>query len=60
MKTQMTISSQYRQGIKRDLPASPKIVIANHFLKQESGFSIGDKILVHYAPNQIIITKRAN
>ena len=53
----MTISSQYRQGIKRDLPASPKIVIANHFLKKESGFSIGDKILVKYSSKQIIITK---
>jgi len=57
MKRQMTVGYQNRQSLKRDLPTIPKIVIANHFLKKQSGFSIGDKVLVHYSPNQIIITK---
>jgi len=56
MKKLITVGYQHRQSLKRDLPTSPKIVIANHFLRQ-SGFSIGDKVLVHYSPNQIIITK---
>ena len=60
MKKLMTVSYQHRQSLKRDLPTSPKIVIANHFLKELSGFSIGDKVLVHYSPNQIIITKQVN
>lgn len=60
MKKLMTVGYQHRQGLKRDLPTSPKIVIANHFLKEQSGFSIGDKVLVQYLPNQIIITKQVN
>ena len=57
MKKQITISYQNRRGVMRDLPAVPKIIIANHFLKEQSGFSIGDKAFVRYSPNQIIITK---
>ena len=63
----MTISYQNRQGrgyggsgvgsLSRDLPTSPKLVIANHFLKNLSGFSIGDKIMVKYSPGLIIISK---
>ena len=57
MKKQIKIGYQNRTGIKRDYPAVPKIIIANHFLKEHSGFSIGDKAFVRYSPNQIIITK---
>ena len=60
MKKLMTVGYQHRYGLKRDLPTSPKIVIANHLLRKQSGFSIGDQIVVHYSPNQIIITKRVN
>jgi len=67
MQRKMTISYQNRQGrgyggsgvgsLSRDLPTSPKLVIANHFLKNLSGFSIGDKIMVKYSPGLIIISK---
>ncbi|MBU1557811.1 hypothetical protein KKC45_02520 [Patescibacteria group bacterium] len=57
MKKEITISYQNRQGVRRDLPTSPKIVLSNHFIKKISGFSIGDKVVVHYSPNSIIINK---
>ncbi|MDO8565828.1 MAG: hypothetical protein Q7S04_01410 [Candidatus Moranbacteria bacterium] len=67
MKRKMTIGYQNRQGrgyggsgigsLSRDLPTSPKLVIANHFLKKLAGFSIGDKIMVTYSPGSIIISK---
>lgn len=53
----MTISYQNRYGRTRDLPIVPKIIIANHFLQKKSGFLIGDKVIVEYLPNQIIIKK---
>lgn len=56
MHKNITISYQNRQGKRRDLASVPKIVIANHLLEQ-SGFSIGDKVNIHYLPNQIIIKK---
>ena len=43
-------------SISRDLETVPKIVIANHFLK-DIGFNIGDKINVQYQENKIIIHK---
>ena len=62
MQRTMTISYQHRQGRgsgiryhARDLPTSPKLVIANHLLKNLSGFSIGDKVLVEYSKGLIII-----
>jgi len=60
MQKEMTISYQNRQGRgshPRDLPTSPKLVIANHFLKNKSGFSIGDKVKITYSPGLIIISK---
>jgi len=57
MKKQVTVSYQNRTGIKKDYPTSPKITLANHFIKKVSSLSIGDKVSVHYLPNQIIITK---
>ncbi|MCX6757614.1 MAG: hypothetical protein NTZ44_01905 [Candidatus Nomurabacteria bacterium] len=58
MKTQMTISSQYRERKSRDLDIVPKLVIANHFLKNISGLSVSDRITVEYLKEgQIIITK---
>jgi len=57
MKKQITISYQNRAGLKKDYLSSPKITLANHFIKNISGFSIGDKALVCYSPDQIIITK---
>jgi|AntAceMinimDraft_14_1070370.scaffolds.fasta_scaffold05967_14 hypothetical protein len=57
MKKQITISYQNRTGATRDYPASPKITLANHLIKGISGFSIGDKVMVNYSLNQIIITK---
>ena len=66
MQRKMTVSYQNRQGrsygssgigsLARDLPTAPKLVIANHFLKQ-SGFNIGDKVVVKYSLDQIIISK---
>ena len=53
----MTISYQNRQGVRNDRPTAPKIVIANHLLKNLSGLCIGDKVIVEYAPNTIIIKK---
>ena len=63
----MTIGYQHRQSrfrggsgigsLSRDLPTAPKIVLANHFLKNLSGFSIGEKVLVHYSHGSIIISK---
>lgn len=66
MKRQMTVGYQNRTSIgyggtgvgtlSRDLPTAPKLVIANHFLTR-NGFPIGQKVIVHYSPNQIIIRK---
>ena len=50
----MTISYQHRQGVRNDRQTAPKLIIANHFLTQ-NGFSIGSKIIVHYAQNVITI-----
>ena len=56
----MTISYQNRQGVHRDLPTAPKLVLATHLIKKISGFSIGDKVTVEYSPNQIIIKNQLN
>ena len=57
MIKEMKIYYQHRHGIRGDLPTVPKLVIANHSLKNESGFSIGDKFTVEYLRGSIIITK---
>lgn len=56
MKKVITISRQYRQGIYGDLPAVPKIIIANHYLRRVCNFEVGQKILVNYSKNTILIT----
>lgn len=60
MKRNMTVSYKNRQGVYGDIPAIPKLIIANHFLKKLSGFSINDKVEVEYLPNSIIIKKLIN
>ena len=57
LKKEIKISYQNRHGVRGDLPTAPKLVIANHSLKNESGFSIGDKVSVEYLKGSIIITK---
>ena len=57
MKTILTVGYQNRQGTYNDLPTRPKISFSNDTIKRVSGFSIGDKVLVEYLPNQIIILK---
>jgi len=57
MKKINTISYQNRHGVRGDLPTAPKIIIANHTLKNMCDFSIGDKVLVEYLQDSIIITK---
>ncbi|MFH1233392.1 MAG: hypothetical protein V1649_01935 [Patescibacteria group bacterium] len=57
MRKEMKIYYQHRRGVRGDLPTAPKLVIANHSLKNESGFSIGDKVTVEYLKGTIIITK---
>jgi len=57
MKKQMTVSYQFRHGIRGDRPTAPKIILANHLLNKLSGFSIGDKVIVEYLQNSIIIKK---
>ena len=46
-------SSKY----SRDLETVPKILLANHFLKDRSMFSVGDMVSVQYLPNSVIIKK---
>ena len=58
MKVILTVGYQNRQGIYNDLPTRPKITFSNDTIKRVSGFSIGDKVLVEYLPNQIIIHKQ--
>jgi hypothetical protein len=41
----------------RDLESVPKILLANHFLKDLSLFTVGDLVSVEYSPNSIIIKK---
>lgn len=55
-KTIMTISYQYRHGVRGDRPTAPKLTIANHIL-EKYGFLIGDKVNVEYSPSKIIISK---
>ena len=57
MKKEIKISYLNRQGIGRDLPPVPKLVLASHIL-EKYGFSIGENVLVEYSPNQIIIIKK--
>lgn len=57
LKKEIRISYQNRHGVRGDLPTAPKLVLANHLLKKISGFSIGDKVLVEYLQNSIIIKK---
>jgi len=56
MNKVITVSYLNRNGVRRDIPSVPKIIIADHLL-EKSGFSIGDKIDIKYLPNQIIIKK---
>lgn len=51
------IGYQNRFGRYRDLPTATKLILANHYLKNASGFAIGEKVKVEYLPNQIIISK---
>ena len=53
----MTVGYQNRHGVRGDLPTVPKIIIANHLLEKICGFNIGDKVLVEYSLNEIIIKK---
>jgi len=57
MQKEIKISYQNRHGVRGDLPTAPKLVLANHLLKNISGFSIGDKVNVEYSQNLIIISK---
>ena len=57
MQKEIKISYQNRHGVRGDLPTAPKLVLANHLLKKISGFCIGDKVLVEYLQNSIIIKK---
>ncbi len=67
MKKEITVSYQNRQSrghggtgvgtLSRDLPTAPKLVLANHFLKNISGFEINDKVSVEYLPDLIIVSK---
>lgn len=57
MKKVNTISYQNRHGIRGDLPAVPKILLANHLLTKLGGFNIGDKVTVQYSQGEIIIKK---
>ena len=41
----------------RDLETVPKILLANHFLKDRSMLAVGDMVSVQYLPNSIIIKK---
>lgn len=58
MKAILTVGYQNRQGKYNDLPTRPKIILSNGTIKRVSGFCIGDKVLVEYLPNQIIIHKQ--
>ena len=70
MKKQMTVGYQNRQSrayggsgvgsLSRDLPTAPKLVLANHYLKNISGFSVGQKVIVKYLPGEIIIKSNSN
>lgn len=67
MKKILTIGYQNRTSrgyggsgvgsLSRDLPTAEKLVLANHFLKNISGFTIGEKVLVEYSPDLITISK---
>lgn len=57
MKKILTISYQNRYGVRGSLPIAPKIVLANHIIEKICNFSIGEKLLIEYSKNQIIIKK---
>ena len=57
MQKILTISYQNRHGVRGDLPTAPKLVLANHILEKICGFCIGEKVLVEYLQNSIIIKK---
>ncbi len=59
MLKHITIGYQHRQGKWKDT-ILPKILLANHFLENISGFSSGDKVQVQYLSGQVIITKLNN
>ena len=41
----------------RDLESVPKLLLANHYIKDLSLFTVGDLVSVEYSPNSIIIKK---
>ena len=57
MKKILTISYQNRHGVRGSLPTAPKIVLANHIIEKICNFSIGEKLLVDYSKNLIVIKK---
>ena len=57
MQKEIKISYQNRYGVRGDLPTAPKLVLANHILEKICGFCIGEKVLVEYLQNSIIIKK---
>jgi hypothetical protein len=57
MTKTIKIGYENRDGVRNDLPAVPKLILANHFLSKVSNISVGDLVSVEYFPNQIIITK---
>lgn len=44
----------------RDLESVPKILLANHFLKDQCLFTTGDMVSVQYLPGTIIIKGLTN
>ena len=64
MKKTLTISYANRLsgtgGRKYDLLPVPKVLLANHILKNISNFSIGDTATVEYLLDTIIIRKIIN
>lgn len=53
---EMTVGYQNRNGLRRDLPARPQIVLANYYLSA-AGFRIGDNIEVEYGHEVVVIRK---
>lgn len=57
LEREQKVGYQNREGSHHDLPPVPLITLANHHLKNISGFNIADRVTVRYSPNEILIKK---
>jgi hypothetical protein len=57
LEREQKVGYQNREGSHHDLPPVPYISLANHHIKNISGFDINERVTVCYSFGEIIIKK---